>query len=316
MGDSSPTRRATWLTRARRMAELIAAQAGVLARVQLIEAGYSSRTISRQVAAGMWVPRGRDVLIHSAAPLDLFTESLACAHRAGPGAVLAGPSAIAVLGLTGERLWRDVELGEVPWLTSEQHVRVGAHLIRRRPPRSVDLYAVRVAREEDALIDILRLWPEEQAAKLADRAAAVWGAAKVVSLLGQAIDDLGRAQGVSRLSGYVEGLRDNAQSEAERELIALLEQAGITGWRANVWLTVDGRRFCADVLFERQRVIIEVNGRAWHGPDRREDDERRRNLLSVNGWRVLEFSWWRITQEPQKVIAEIAQALGLYPEWQ
>lgn len=284
--------------------------------MQLIRAGYPSRTISRQVADGVWVPRGRDVLIHAAAPLDLFTESLASVRRAGRGAVLSGPSAIAVQGLAGERLWRDVELGEVPWITSEQHVRVGARVIRRRPPRGVELYGVRVASEADALIDILRLWPQDQASKLADRAVAVWGAATMATILGQAIEELGRAQGVKRLGGFLFGLRDNAQSEAERELIALLDQAGISGWRANVWLTIDGRRFCADVLFEQQRVIIEVNGRAWHGPDRREDDERRRNLFAVNGWQVLEFSWWRITQEPEKVIAEIVQALGLYPEWQ
>lgn len=86
------------------MASLINTQAGVLTRAHLREAGYSSRTISRQVAAGLWLPRGRDVLIHSAAPVDLFTESLACAHRAGPGAVLAGPSAIVVQGLSRERL--------------------------------------------------------------------------------------------------------------------------------------------------------------------------------------------------------------------
>lgn len=310
MGDSTLTR-ADRTTRDHGLARLIAVQAGVFTSSQLLEVGYSTRTISRQVSAGLLLRRGRDVLIHAATPLDLFTESLAAAHRAGPGAVLAGPSAIAVQGLAKERLWRDVELGEVPWLTCAQHVRAGARLIRRPPPPGVELYGVRVAREAEALVDLLRLWPEEQSAKLADRAVAVWGAANMASLLAQAVDELGRAQGTGRLRGYLIGLSDNAQSEAEREIVSLLQRAELTGWRANVWLTVAGRRVCADVLFDRQQVIIEVNGRAWHGADRREDDERRRNLLEANGWRVLQFSWWRITQEPQQVIAEICATLGL-----
>lgn len=254
--------------------------------------------------------RGKHVLIHAAAPHDLVTESLAVARQAGEGAVLTGPSSIAVQGLARDRLWREVDLGSIAWITCERRLPPGSRVIRRAPPRSVTAYGVRVARERDAWLDMVRLMPADEARALADRAAQVWGSGEVVAILTRALDWLGGAAGVPRLKAFAESLGSNAHSEAERRLIAIVREAGLAGWRANAWVTVAGHRFVADLLFEEARVIVEVDGRAWHGLDRQNYDAARQNRLTLAGWRVLRFDWWAITEEPERVIAEIIAALG------
>jgi very-short-patch-repair endonuclease len=101
---------------------------------------------------------------------------------------------------------------------------------------------------------------------------------------------------------------DGARSEAERLLIRLLRAAKITGWRANH--PVCG--YVVDVAFPRQKVVIEVDGWAFHN-DRAafQRDRSRQNRISLSGWKVLRFTWLDLTEHPQRVIAEIAAAVGL-----
>ena len=59
------------------------------------------------------------------------------------------------------------------------------------------------------------------------------------------------------------------------------------------------------------RIAIEVDGRAFHS-DRRsfEHDRRRQNLLVLDGWLVLRFTWEQITRDPGGVVACIRAAVA------
>ena len=99
-----------------------------------------------------------------------------------------------------------------------------------------------------------------------------------------------------------------AHSEAERLLIRLLHAAGITGWRANQRVG----RWEVDVLFRAERLIIEVDGLAFHTET--EDFQRDRvkqNELSLMRWQILRFTWLDLTEYPDRVIAEIRHSLNL-----
>ena len=99
-----------------------------------------------------------------------------------------------------------------------------------------------------------------------------------------------------------------AHSEAERLLIRLLRAAGVTGWRANQRVG----RWEVDVLFRAERLIIEVDGLAFHTET--EDFQRDRvkqNELSLMRWQVLRFTWLDLTEYPDRVIAEIRHSLNL-----
>jgi very-short-patch-repair endonuclease len=106
--------------------------------------------------------------------------------------------------------------------------------------------------------------------------------------------------------------RDEPWSEAERLCHRLLRAAGITGWRANQPLRLDGAVIYPDVLFRRLRLVVEIDGREFHSdPEVFESDRHRQNLLVLHGWRVLRVTWRMIQQDPDQVVAMVREAMAL-----
>ena len=100
---------------------------------------------------------------------------------------------------------------------------------------------------------------------------------------------------------------DGARSEAERLLLKLLRESGITGWRTNY--PVGGYK--VDVAFPDQKVVIEVDGWAFHSDaEVFVKDRNRQNIIALLGWKVIRFTWLDLTEYPRRVIAEIRHALG------
>ena len=101
---------------------------------------------------------------------------------------------------------------------------------------------------------------------------------------------------------------DGARSEAERLLVRLLREAGITGWKTNY--PVGGYKI--DVAFPKQKAAIETDGWAFHSdPEAFHGDRQRQNKIALLGWQVLRFTWLDLTEYPQRVIAEIKFAIGV-----
>jgi very-short-patch-repair endonuclease len=99
---------------------------------------------------------------------------------------------------------------------------------------------------------------------------------------------------------------DGARSEAERLLLKLLRRAGITGWKTDYPIA----GYKVDVAFPQQRVVIEVDGWAFHSdPEVFAKDRKRQNAIALLGWQVLRFTWLDLTEYPDRVIAEIATAI-------
>ena len=104
--------------------------------------------------------------------------------------------------------------------------------------------------------------------------------------------------------------RDEPWSEAERQFHRLLRAAGITGWKANRPVLIDGLNVYPDVVFRRQRLVIEIDGREFHSePEVFESDRRRQNLLVLNGWRVLRITWRMIADDPDQVVSMVREAV-------
>jgi very-short-patch-repair endonuclease len=63
-------------------------------------------------------------------------------------------------------------------------------------------------------------------------------------------------------------------------------------------------------VFEAERVVVELDGRAFHTTsDRFERDRQRQNQLIGAGWTVRRFTWRDLTQRPAYVVATIRQLL-------
>lgn len=93
----------------------------------------------------------------------------------------------------------------------------------------------------------------------------------------------------------------------------LLKDAG-GRWIANYAIRGEGGETLAEIDFAepRLRIAIEVDGRAYHS-DRRafEHDRKRQNMLALRGWIILRFTWERIVEDPEGVIAEVVRAIAI-----
>ena len=105
--------------------------------------------------------------------------------------------------------------------------------------------------------------------------------------------------------------RDSPWSRAERLLHRLLRQAGITGWQGNLELRGRDTRYFVDVVFKREMIALEVDGRLHEtDEDLFESDRWRQNFLVLEGWKVLRFTWRMLTEDPQSVIETVLAALA------
>ncbi|HET7724847.1 MAG TPA: DUF559 domain-containing protein [Propionibacteriaceae bacterium] len=215
----------------------------------------------------------------------------------GPHGVLHGGTA-AVLWLPGQAP-RAVALAH-PTLKS----RAGVTITRRQVPREF----VRTG-------DGLRFAsPAYAAVELAahDDGRAICEALRVrlatTDELEEALRALAGTEGQAVRRCVVRACLENPWSYGELRLHRILRAAGITGWAGNASLRLDGELFHPDVLFRRERLVVEFDGRTVHDT-RFLEDRARQNVLVSHGYRVLRFGWEHL-DAPSAVVAVVRRALG------
>ena len=107
-----------------------------------------------------------------------------------------------------------------------------------------------------------------------------------------------------RLRRLLDQAASGTRSVAERRLARLLQAAAITGWRPNVGISdAAGLIGVGDFVFEHLRLILELDGWAFHtSPDRFQRDRSRQNRLVAAGWTVLRFTWRDLIERPDHVV--------------
>ena len=105
----------------------------------------------------------------------------------------------------------------------------------------------------------------------------------------------------------------NSHSEFERKFVALLRSAGITGWEVQYAIAMkSGAVIHVDIAFPGRRLIVELDGWAWHGHERFGKDRRRwRGAL---GWTVVHFTWDDL-DHPAALLREVADILAANPDF-
>ena len=98
-----------------------------------------------------------------------------------------------------------------------------------------------------------------------------------------------------------------ARSHAERLFIRLLNSTGIMGWVANHPVGL----YVVDFAFEAARVVVEIDGFAFHSDtDAFHADRARQNYLVLHGWQVLRFTWRDLAERPERVLTELRHAIS------
>jgi very-short-patch-repair endonuclease len=96
------------------------------------------------------------------------------------------------------------------------------------------------------------------------------------------------------------------RSQAEDRLLGLLGAGRLPPPQVNV--RVHG--YEVDLLWPTERLVVEVDGYAFHSTRAAFERDRRRDAeLQARGLRVIRVTWRQIVEEPHALLVRIAQAL-------
>lgn len=182
----------------------------------------------------------------------------------------------------------------------EDEVRVLEGIPVTSPPRTLfDLAGLVSARQLERAfneLEVRGLRDELSVPHLLERYPGRRGAARLRALL-----ESGDPGGVTRL-------------ELEERFLALLDAQGLPRPALNAALALRGRFFEVDCLWRRQRLVVELDGRAVHGTRRAfETDRERDRILQAEGWRVTRVTWRQLTGDGTAVAADLRRLLAASP---
>jgi very-short-patch-repair endonuclease len=274
---------------------------GVITLTQARRAGLSKHAVNRRVKAGHWARCSPGVYFADDRPFTDSARIRATVWSYGHHAAGSGLAAAWWHGLT--RFAPDVVEVTVP-RDSNGRRRAGSRLRRRdlAPTDIVECNALRVTALPLTVVEAAAR--RGGGAKLMD--SALQRHVELPQLWRAHLRNKGR-YGSPAARRLLQAASDGARSEAERLLVKLLRDAGITGWKAN--LPVGGYK--VDVGFPKQKVAIETDGWAFHSSQEDfQKDRERQNKIALLGWQVLRFTWLDLTEYPQRVLTLIRRAIS------
>ena len=115
-------------------------------------------------------------------------------------------------------------------------------------------------------------------------------------------------RGAARLRAALDECRFDAvtTSELEARFLELVAQAGLEPPLFNAPVRTRRRTYVCDVVWRRQRVIVELDGRASHERAATfESDRARDRALQIEGWRVVRITWRQLTRTPREVVRDL-----------
>jgi very-short-patch-repair endonuclease len=272
---------------------------GVITLAQARTAGLSLKAVQRRLASGHWVRCSRAVYFVDDRPFTDAARIRAAVWGYGEHAVASGLTAAWWHELT--KFAPDVVEVTVP-RNSHGRSRNGTR-VRRRDLKSCDVVIRRGLSVTGLALTVVEAAVRERGGvKLMD--AALQRRLGLQELWRAHIRNKGR-YGSPRARRLLQAASSGARSEAERLLVKLLREAGITGWQTNYPIGP----YKVDFAFPASTIVIEVDGWAFHSDqDVFQVDRKRQNYLTLMGWQVLRFTWLDLVEHPQRVIAEIRAA--------
>jgi very-short-patch-repair endonuclease len=285
--------------------ELGRRQHGVVARWQLLDAGVSSAAIGRMLRAGWLTRLHAGVYLIASHLLTQPTRWMAAVLAGGAGAVLSHVSAGAH--------WEIIDpIGGPTHVTASGG---GRHRLGIVFHRAVDLDPFRtvhkripVTNPSRTVLDLAAvLSPNrlERAVETADRL----GLLDLTQLTRLCESSPGR-KGTAPLRLLLAKYHPlpETRSELERRFLRLCRDSGLPQPAVNVPLA----GLEVDFLWAEPRIVVELDGYAFHG-DRAsfERDRRRDAMLQTAGYRVVRITHRRLAQEAASVVAELQVLLEL-----
>lgn len=281
--------------------DLLREQDGVITLAQARRIGLTPEAVQRRVRSGYWRRCARGVYFIDDREFTDAARIRAAVWAHGEGAAASGLAAAWWHRLT--LFAPDVVEVTVP-RNSHGRSHAGTR-VRRRTLGPSDVSAVRGLTVTELALTVVEASVRRRgAAKLMDRA--LQRNVDLQALWRAHLRNKGR-YGSPAARRMLQAAADGSRSEAERLLVKLMRQAGLTGWRTNY--PVAGYK--VDAAFPKQKVVIEVDGFAFHTDEEVfQIDRQRQNTIALTGWQILRFTWLDLTEYPERVIAAIRSAIA------
>lgn len=281
----------------RTVSALAGAQHGVVTRDQLLVAGLSRHAIAHRVAKGHLHRLHLGVYAVGHRSLSARGRDLAAVLACGPDAVLSHRSAAVLWGLL-----RASEHAVHVTAPTHRRTPTGVHLHFSLTSQFVHHDAIAVTTPARTIIDLAAAAPREELERALEEA-------RLQRLLTD--NELRRGTrgrpGARALHELLAREPSFTRSEAERRLLSLLRRARLPRPQTNI--RVVGHR--VDALWLHQRLVVEVDGFAFHSTRAAFERDRLRDAdLLAAGYRVIRITWRRLTQAPEAVVASLAVALS------
>src|SRR5215213_635264 len=278
----------------------------VLSVAELRACGLSDDAILVRVRNGRLHPihRGVYAVGHANPPLEgcFFAAVKACGSRALLAGVAAG-----VLWKILEWDWRLPEIlvaGRCP----PEHPGIRAHRTSHLPPEDVAVReGIAVTSPIRTLLDLAAIL-DHRRLRRAVRQAQSLGLVELPALVSR-LHGPGPRRGRAKLARIVSTGPAPTRSELEDVVLDLLLRGGLAHPDVNVPLWLGGRRVVPDFRWPEARLVVEVDGAAWHDNRlAREDDAERQALLEAHGDRVLRVTWPQAIERPAQSLRRICAA--------
>jgi hypothetical protein len=297
------------------IAALAAGQHGVVALGQLVDLGLSASAVRNRVAAGRLHRIHRGVYTVGCALLSRDGRFMAAILACGPGAAISHRTAAArwSLGMTTRR-WIDVTAGAY---TRRHRSGIRLHRAHSLAPHDVilvdNIATTSLAR---TLLDVAEDATRRELERACDRAAArrMLDTAAVDDVLARASGRRGAPILAAVLAEHRVG-STLTRNELEERFLQIGRDAGLPPDAVNRWIPFPGGGGAeADFVYERQGLIVEVDGRDPHTTRQAfEADRRRDQQLALLGWRVIRFTWRQVMHDPRYVAATLHALLAARP---
>lgn len=286
-------------------------QYGVFNKNQIRQAGYDRSAVSRRVRSGEWIRLCPNVFCLASAP-PRWERQLAAAILSRPRAYVAGTSAACLLGFRGFRRGRPTII--VPE-NANARLTIG-RVIRSRHFDSiatVERAGFTVTSAAETLMTLARdMSIDDLEAALED--ALLAGQVHIAELkvvlereegapwagvMGKLVLDHS-ADAPTPESSYLEALLEKLLSNSPMPAVLREFPFSVRGVPARV-----------DVYIPGWELVVEADGRAWHGRMRDQEADRRRDAgLAAQGIQVIRLTYRMITEDPDDCLAMILAAGG------
>lgn len=276
------------------VAAIATTQHGIVSRAQLRRAGLSPAAVDNRVKTGRLFPLQRGVYAVGHRPATYHAKAMAAVLACGPKAVLSHRSAAA--------LW---EMG-IRWRTPVEVSAPTAHRIpgvlahRCRIIEATRELGIPVTTPVRTLLDLVGIADD----------ATVIRAAHEARLAGR-LPPHDFAVLVERMPKRVRLLLAPrgapTRSIFEDEFLRFVRRYGLPTPEVNQ--RVAGHE--VDMLWRRERLIVELDGRAFHDDGRAFECDRERDAdLQAAGHRVVRVTWPRLTGAPAREAVRLASMLA------